>query len=939
MKREKVVTIGFCEPFIERLVDYAQEYFLKEGKDLSRLAIVFGGKRPALFMKRELAGRIKRSFLSPKFFTIEELIDYIVEKKESFGNMGDLDTCYGLYQLTREVAPRILQGRESFARFLPWTREIAAFIDQLDLEQVADEKLKNIQDNAEIGYDVPEDINQLLQSIVVLRGAYHKKLGKDRFYSRGYRYLRASEVIGDVTFPEFDQILFCNFFYFNRSEEKIVRDLYARDLATLIFQGDQRKWPILERIATRFNCEIKEGEEIDRPEFDLKLYAGYDAHSQVCQVREILKHIKNKGRTVIVLPNADHIIPLLSEIARIVDDFNISMGYPLKRSSLYTLFEFVFNAQLSRKEDRYYTRDYLKLLRHPFIKNLRVVDSAAATRILVHKIEEVLTGKVTTSLSGSLFLKLPEIQDSDEIYMLTKEMCGRLGIKISTDELRLILETIHRIFFLSWEDMNNFDGFSEALGSILDILIDKSFLRNYPLNLNIANKMYEIKEEFQRASFKKERFEQEEIFRIFDGKISMEMMAFIGSPLKGLQILGLFETRSLNFENVIILDVNEGALPRLSIYEPLIPREVMISLNLDRLELEEEIQRYQFMRLISSAKEVHLVYQQSKDKERSRFIEELIWERQKQDFEKGAMGMSEMDVAQARFEVKVQPKELLVKKTPAMIEFLKQHTYSASSINMYLRNPMDFYYSYVLGLKENEDLLDEPEARHIGTFIHELLEEVYKPFLLKKPVIDLRFQQRVLGKFEERFNDTFLKSMKADSFLLKAVLLERLKRFLENEQRNPDRQVEELLHLEQRFCETIPLSRGEIKFSYVVDRVDRMIDGTVMIVDYKTGSLDQMPVGMDRIEAASLSRTSIFENVRSFQVPLYFHYLNTHFKGVVVNAALYNLRTLEFKKFIDPKASCDRQQMDHLLMTALDFVVSEILDPEVDFVFDDSHQR
>ena len=85
-------------------------------------------------------------------------------------------------------------------------------------------------------------------------------------------------------------------------------------------------------------------------------------------------------------------------------------------------------------------------------------------------------------------------------------------------------------------------------------------------------------------------------------------MAFSGSPLKGLQILGLLETRSLSFDNVIVMDVNEGTLPKLRVYEPFIPREVMVNLKLNRLEQEEEIQRYQLMRLISSAQKVHLVY-------------------------------------------------------------------------------------------------------------------------------------------------------------------------------------------------------------------------------------------------------------------------------------------------------------------------------------------
>ncbi|MBI4974850.1 MAG: hypothetical protein HZC19_03500, partial [Candidatus Omnitrophica bacterium] len=178
-------------------------------------------------------------------------------------------------------------------------------------------------------------------------------------------------------------------------------------------------------------------------------------------------------------------------------------------------------------------------------------------------------------------------------YSLTLEMTGRLGIETTRADLARTLGQIHRLLFTEWERLNNFQDFAGCLQRFLDTLLEKSFMKNYPLNLNIAARMCEVREELATASFRDEPFNREEMFRIFDGKISRELVAFRGSPLRGLQILGLFETRYLNFEDVIVLDVNEGDLPKFDVYEPLIPREVMVSLGLDRLELEEEIQRYQ----------------------------------------------------------------------------------------------------------------------------------------------------------------------------------------------------------------------------------------------------------------------------------------------------------------------------------------------------------
>ncbi len=379
-ERSKIITYPFTESFLDNLVDYIDQYYIKEGKDLSRLAIVFGGKRPALFVKRELARRMKKSFFPPRFFSIDEFINYTVFKKEKFTSTLDLDACYILYNLTQKAAPQILKGRESFAQFLPWTREIFSFIDQLDLENIKAQELRPVEENAIIGYAVPKDINTLLESILTLRQAYHDYLIRQKIYSRGFQYLRAAQVIEEVAFEEFEQILFCNFFYFHRTEETVVKNLYERDKATLIFQGDERKWPVLQRISKSFNCPIVEGDETKRTTFDLKLYAAFDAHSQVCLVREIVKTIKNLDKTVIVLPNPDQIIPLLSEITVLVEDFNISMGYPLKRSSLFSLFEFVFKAQISKRENGYYAKDYLKVIRHPFVKNLRIGPDPTVTK-------------------------------------------------------------------------------------------------------------------------------------------------------------------------------------------------------------------------------------------------------------------------------------------------------------------------------------------------------------------------------------------------------------------------------------------------------------------------------------------------------------------------------------------------------------------------------
>lgn len=923
-----VITFPFTESFIDNFTDYLIREYVEAGRDLSKLCIVFGGKRPALFLKRALAKRIKSAFNAPRIMTIDEFVQYTVRQSHPFVKAQDLDSCYNVYSLARSHCPEILAGRESFAAFLPWAREILRFIDQLDLENVDNKKLTSLKENAHIGYGVPDEINQLLKHIITLRTQYHKQMNDAKAYSRGYQYLQAAGTVEQLTLKEFEHVIFANFFYFNRSEETVVKTLFDRGNATLVFQGDARRWPVLARTAKRFSIQIAEGNEVKPTHFDLHLHKGFDAHSQVGLVRTILQGIKNTENTVVVLPNPDHIIPLLSEITGLIKDYNISMGYPLKRSSLYALLQMIFRAQLSFDNGRYYAKDYLKAIRHPFVKNLSIGTDANVTRILIHKIEEVLTGLETSEISGSLFIGLADIENCTAVVDLTKEMLTRLHVDVNDEQIRTLLKTIHATLFKQWEEVGSFTHFAYQMQATIAMIVNNGFVERYPLNINIAEKIARLTDEFRTSSFADEVFAKEELFRIFETQMDSEIMAFSGSPLKGMQLLGLFETRSLNFENVIVLDVNEGVLPHLNLYEPLVPREVMISLNLDRMELEEEIQRYQFMRLISSAKNVHLVYQESKDKEPSRFIEELVWEQ-----EKRANAMNIIKPKEAAFNVNIAKPARIVQKTPAMIEFLTQHRYSASSINTYLRNPMDFYYNYVLGLREKEDLLDEPDAAQVGTFVHALLEDEFQIFKGEKPNIDAAFVQRFLQTFELRFAETFGRSMKSDAFLLKSVLQERLKFFLDHEATSDERQVSEVVALEQKLTDTIALGSGTFEFSFIVDRIDRMADGSVMIVDYKTGASDITPQSLERVASLELTRENIRDTVKSFQLPLYLYVLAKQYPGVPINAALYNLRTLKLSKFLKYPTS-DVEPLLRPYLDALEVVMAEICDSDVPFVND-----
>ena len=859
----RIFTVDFTRPFIHELADIIEREYLSRGRALRRLAVVFGGRRPALFLKSELARRIGRAFIPPEFFTINAFMDKVANSSGVLAPANDLEDSFEIYRLARAMAPGLLEGRATFAKFQPWAADILDLIGQLDIEDVADDVVENVQQSARIGYDVPSGINHLLGEVLRLRRAYHARLQEKKAASRGLQYLRASRHVGAWDASAYDEIIFANFFYFHRTEEAVVKDLHARGKATLIFQGDQRKWPVLERIARRFGCELKEGPVPVPVKFDLKVYSTADVHAEAATVRDILAGISDKGRTVVVLPDPAALVPLLSALPDDAGELNVSMGYPLRRSSLFLLLEALFTVLSSRRGERYYARDYLALIRHPFVKGLAWAGDPAPMAAAAHAIEDVLKGRVAGDISGRAFVTLAEIEREAHVVAAAQ---GTLA-------------QTHALLFSSWDGIAGLPGFAGQMRCLLDVLAEKSPMNDYPLNVNILARMRDICDEFAAPSWDGEAFTVEEAFRIFEGRAGSQMVHFSGTPLKGLQVLGLEETRSLDFEHVIVMDVNEGVLPDINVRASLIPREVMVQLNLDRLELEEEIQRYQFMRVISSAASVHLVYQKNKEKEPGRFVEELVWQAQQA---KGRL--DPYPTQRGAFAVRVVPQVRQAAKTPAMMSFLKDFTFSATSINAYMANPYTFYTTYVLGLRGEEDLLDEPDAVLVGTFMHGFLEELYKPWEGRGIGLDDVFEKRFWAVFERRFSDVFLRRMRSDAFLVRSVMEHKLRAFLEHE-RERATFISRIVGLECDHNGTIPLSAGPVKFKVRVDRIEEDTNGGLLVLDYKTGGADKLPK-----RALSLSdapdRREIFDNIRSFQLPLYMYFVARAFPEKSVNAGL-----------------------------------------------------
>jgi len=929
-------SIGLDEDLIKELAAVLTEKAGGSG-DLSRTLCLFSNRRASLFLIKELSRQLGSSYFPPKMMIDDDFVSEIVRAHTDFSAMPAQESQYIIYNLAKKHAPSLVRQRPKFADFLSWAQEISSFIDQLDMEAVDDKALAELKSHAQIGLPVPDSINQLLKNVGRIREELHKEMERRKQYSRGYIYLKAAELFEEKDVAGFEKIIICNFFYMQKTEKTIFKKLLEFGKAEFLFQGDAKDWPTLKENENDFDIKISSNLEVDHCRSVLnsaiKFYEAFDKHAEAGIVKELMKKMASPGPdTVVVLPEYDALLPLVAQASPYMEDFNISLGYRLTRSSVYYLLMSIFKAQNSRKKNgQYYSKDYLEVLMHPVAKNWEEAVESKRARILVHTIEESLKGQEETSVSGSLFISPEEIEKDDVLLDLAADGSGGEAKK---EDLKSALALLHDTLFRNWEGIETFSQLASAVSLFLDGAGKLGLLKSHPMNYAVVERLYEKCDEIRNSSFADEVFSKDELMRIFDEMMSSEKVNFLGTPLKGVQVLGLFQTHSISFDNVIILDANEGSLPKVRASEPLIPREAMLMVGLKRLERTEEIEKYQFRRLIASSKNAHIIYRSDDRSERSRFVEELILEQERSS----AVSVPTSQIVAAAFNINPIPAKNVIKKTTRQAQFLRGFEYSPSAVNTYLTCPAQFYYSYVLRLREQDDKLEQIEGRDIGTFVHELLEEAYMPFKGQRPVLDKKFSALLMAALERKFRSEFSRRIRGGDFMLRETLKVAIERFIGCER---GRDIEEVLELEKKYRTKISVGGGDLVMKGTIDRIDRMRSGEIMILDYKTGGSDIKPsTRIETVSGAVGDRSIIKKKIKSLQLPIYISLVADKYELADLNPALYSIKDSELVSLWEDKHDeAQRKELYQGYMSALNSILAEIIDPSKDFEPDESDDR
>ncbi|MDD4203343.1 MAG: exodeoxyribonuclease V subunit gamma [Candidatus Omnitrophica bacterium] len=916
------------------LLQKVAEFIAKKAnnpKDLTDTLVVFEGTRPSAYLRDKISKVLGFSYMAPSIFSLNDLVEYIVSEEGTFTIASELDVAHKLYEIVKRIAPEVFVQQRLFSDFISWAEEINRFIDRMYFENKEDDALINVQANAAIGYDVPESINKILEHIVRIKTELRDVLSKENKMTRGMLFQKAKELSKSIKLKKIKKIIFVNILFFQKCEEEILKNLSLTHETTFFYQGSPDDWKILKNIYDSLDCIVERTKKTNKDN-DLKIYAPCDVHSQCAMVSDIIRETKDYDNTLVVLPEKENMVPLFSMLSSVTKDINVSMGYPIKRSALFSLVEMLINAQKTKKQGRYYTKEYVSIIMHPIIKNLDIGYGQAFTRGIVQVIENVFKGNIDISYSGQVFIDINELEKKGDFLEVVQEQAGSQDI-LQHDIIKT-LSFIREHFFEKWGKVNSLKDLAAVLKGFIAVIMEYSDPERYPLQFNVIDALFKVVDNLEHINIEEE-FSVDEIFSIFKSLVENEKTKFAGFPLKGIQVSEMMETRALCFKNVILMDLNEGIIPYGKINEPLIPVEVMRMLELSDPEIEEAIQKYHFNRIINTSEKAHLLYKNAEDSQKSRFLEDIIWTEQKR-----SRKLDVFSKFQAHFSSKIISQEKVKEKDASMVETIKNMTFSISSINTYIGCPMRFYYRYVLGIQETENILEGVQPRHIGDFVHKLLEEVFKKYINVPLIIDQMFKKDFFILLQELYKRDFENKMGVQKELFKDIIQDRLEAFLENERQRAEELGIRVSMVEENIKNTINTKAGELNLTAKIDRVDIDRQDNVYVLDYKAGSTSLMPSNIANINMQEISREKIKDMIRSVQLPVYLYLLQNSQKidmeKVNVNAGLYYIRSVEIKWLFGKKDKILPKEALKLYIQATKYILEEICDKDKPFRCDKS---
>lgn len=820
--------------------------------NLAHTAVVFPNKRAGLFFNEYLAQESDSPIWSPAYVSISELF-----RSLSPWEVGDpVKLVCELYKIFR----RETQSTETLDDFYFWGEMLISDFDDADKNRVDTDKLfSNLQDLRNIMDDYTfiddeqeEAIRQFFQNFSIER----RTALKERFISlwnvlgniyKGFRESLASQNIAyegmmyrhviehlDVDKLPYEKYVFVGFNVLNKVEHTLFTQL--KDAGKAVFYWDYDEFYMKEN---RQAVTHEAGEFIRRNLRDFpsplsgELFKNLSKPKEVhyiasstenAQARYLPQWIRNnlttpEKETAVVLCNEALLQPVLHSLPAEVKHVNITMGFPLSQTPVYSFLIALLELHthgFNFKSGRYTFQSVVTLLKHPYTRQL----TGQA---------ELLEKELTRN---NRFYPLPGELGKDEfLTRLFTPLSGNLNLCIRLSET---LQQVAGIYQANTSGTEDTDAFNQ--------LYRESLFKAY----TTINRFRTLIEEDELTV-------QSETFRRLLVKVlSTTNIPFHGEPAIGMQVMGVLETRNLDFRHLVLLSVNEGQLPKSRGDSSFIPYNLRKAFGMTTIEHKIAVYAYYFYRLLQRAERITLIYNTSSDGlnrgEWSRFMLQFLIEwphpitRQFLEAGQSPQGTSSITVEktpdvmrqmQSLFDVRANPKA----------------KFSPSALNYYLDCPLKFYYRYVAGLSAPDEVSAEIDSATFGSIFHYAAEHIYKDLTTHGKVINkealetlLRNEVKLQDYVDTAFKKLFFNVPQNEKpeyngvqLINSAVIARYLKQLLQNDLRYaPFTFIASEMEVDEPIDIQTPKGVIKSRIGGIIDRMDSK-DGTLRIVDYKTG--------------------------------------------------------------------------------------------------------
>ncbi len=904
--------------FLELL---AQEIY--QNPDFVNTTIVLPNKRAGIFLGKALVNQAKKTIISPDIIDINEFINRL----SPWQNIEGLELIFEFY----ETYQSFYKNQEkieikSFDEFIKWAPIVLRDFEEIDKFLLAPKIVFNYLSEAKAleqwnlenaQSDFIKEYKAYFSSLGNLHEAFVKKLSQKNLAYTGMIYRYIAENIDQLSDKITQPIIFAGFNALTKAEEKIFLYLIENQQAKIFWDADEYylKQGFEAGNSLRENQKkFKDFHWIGKYFQEPKNIEIIETSGKTAQMQITAQIISDKIRqnpqadftkTAIVLNENDLLFPLLNTLPPNPDAVNVSLGIPINKLPVIQIF--ISTAQLFADYEQYEkikATSLLELLRSPQLLRLLNEQEKNSIKKLSKRIFNYGSKLIPANFIQGISLELPDILQ--KILQSPKEVNAVLNIFLQIND------------FLSEKNLSMPEKISlMKMGKIIRDII-----------------------EFQDRTQIISSFKS--LILIFRNLLNSEQLFFEGEPLQGLQILGLLETRLLDFEHVIVTSVNEGILPQGKTHRSLIPFDIKLELGLPTHRNQNSIMAYHFYRLLQRAKNIHLIFNANSaglnTGEASRFILQI------QEELKAYQPKTQIHHKKYDASAQLLSEQTSIPKTDALLKKLEEKAISGISpsfLDAYIYDPYEFVKNRLLGLQQEEELIEGIPVNIYGNIVHDTLRDLYKKLegktLQKHHIQNFKkhYKELIINNFEKHTGEK--KPTGGKKYIAMEIIQKNILDIIKTDEKilsNPNNELE-ILEIENLLISPLNFSGKTINIKGYVDRIDRL-NGQIRIIDYKTGSVSDKHLKYDAYRDNLDILIEESDKRKIFQVLTYIWlYKQSGKMKNGENAIGGIISTRKFKKGLFP-ISLGKEIIinDEILLdyqSALQKLLQELFNPEIPF--------